>query len=103
MLSANLAIVYAQRGKKVLLVDGDLRTPVLDRCFHLEAGKGLSSLFVAGDVMGGVGDATPVPGDSYSSCSAGWPAARLSCRTACLRRHGRISADLAERLRLHHY
>ena len=60
MLSANLAIVYAQRGKKVLLVDGDLRTPVLDECFHLEAGKGLSSLLAAEDGDGMV-SATQLP------------------------------------------
>jgi succinoglycan biosynthesis transport protein ExoP len=44
MLSTNLAIVYAQRGKKVLLVDGDLRTPVLHRCLNLDSSRGLSSL-----------------------------------------------------------
>jgi polysaccharide biosynthesis transport protein len=44
MLSSNLAIVYAQRGKKVLLVDGDLRTPVLHQCLDLQPGQGLSSL-----------------------------------------------------------
>jgi len=49
MLSANLAIVYAQRGKKVLLVDGDLRTPVLHQCLHLDAREGLSSLLMSGD------------------------------------------------------
>jgi succinoglycan biosynthesis transport protein ExoP len=49
MLSANLAIVYAQRGKKVLLVDGDLRTPVLHQCMHLDAREGLSSLLMTGN------------------------------------------------------
>ena len=39
MLSANLAIVCAQRGKTVLLVDGDLRTPVLHRELNLETGQ----------------------------------------------------------------
>jgi hypothetical protein len=37
MLSVNLGIVYAQRGKKVLLLDGDLRTPVLHRRLNLKA------------------------------------------------------------------
>src|ERR1700722_4767878 len=60
MLSANLAIVYAQRGKKVLLVDGDLRTPVLGQCFHLETGKGLSSLLAAED-RDSVTSATQLP------------------------------------------
>jgi polysaccharide biosynthesis transport protein len=50
MLSTNLAIVYAQRGKTVLLVDGDLRTPVLHRSLNLESGQGLSSLLFEGNV-----------------------------------------------------
>jgi polysaccharide biosynthesis transport protein len=50
MLSSNLAIVYAQRGKKVLLVDGDLRTPVLHREFNLQNARGLSSLLSAESV-----------------------------------------------------
>lgn len=32
-ISANLAVVYAQQGKKVLLVDADLRRPTLDKTF----------------------------------------------------------------------
>jgi capsular exopolysaccharide synthesis family protein len=44
MLSTNLAIVYAQRGKRVLLVDGDLRTPVLRQSLNLKTGDGLSNL-----------------------------------------------------------
>ncbi len=50
MLAANLGIVCAQRGKKVLLVDGDLRTPMLHESFQIEAGKGLSSLLDEGIV-----------------------------------------------------
>ncbi len=50
MLSANLAILYAQRGKKVLLVDGDLRTPALHHCLNLDADHGLSSLLSDGNV-----------------------------------------------------
>jgi polysaccharide biosynthesis transport protein len=44
MLSMNLAIVYAQRGKRVLLVDGDLRTPVLHERLKVSGQQGLSSL-----------------------------------------------------------
>jgi capsular exopolysaccharide synthesis family protein len=50
MLSTNLAIVYAQRGKKVLLVDGDLRTPTLHHCLNLDADSGLSSLLSEGNM-----------------------------------------------------
>jgi polysaccharide biosynthesis transport protein len=46
MLSSNLAIVCAQRGKNVLLVDGDLRTPVLQQELNLAGTSGLSSLLM---------------------------------------------------------
>jgi succinoglycan biosynthesis transport protein ExoP len=44
MLSANLAILFAQQGKKVLLVDGDLRTPVLHHRLRLKNDTGLSTI-----------------------------------------------------------
>ncbi|UFT98858.1 CpsD/CapB family tyrosine-protein kinase [Radiobacillus kanasensis] len=43
---ANLAIVFAQSGKKVLLVDADLRKPTLHYTFRLDNRKGLSSVLV---------------------------------------------------------
>ena len=60
MLSSNLAIVHAQRGKTVLLIDGDLRTPVLHQRLNLESGHGLSSLLFEGNIDG-VGSATQIP------------------------------------------
>lgn len=57
MLSANLAAVYAQRRKKVLLVDGDLRTPVLHRRLNLDSSRGLSSLLTSDNVY----DVTQLP------------------------------------------
>jgi polysaccharide biosynthesis transport protein len=44
MLSSNLAIVCSQRGRRVLLIDGDLRTPVLHHELNLQATLGLSTL-----------------------------------------------------------
>jgi capsular exopolysaccharide synthesis family protein len=41
--SANLAIAYAQANRSVLLLDSDMRSPVLHRIFELENDKGLSS------------------------------------------------------------
>jgi polysaccharide biosynthesis transport protein len=57
MLSANLAAVYVQRRKKVLLVDGDLRTPVLHRRLNLDSSQGLSSLLTSDNVH----DVTQLP------------------------------------------
>jgi succinoglycan biosynthesis transport protein ExoP len=41
--AANLAVVLAQAGRKVVLVDADLRRPVLHRLFGLSNSKGLTT------------------------------------------------------------
>src|SRR5690625_3794343 len=46
MTAANLAVVYAQQGKKVLLIDADLRKPTVHYKFRLENFKGLSNVLV---------------------------------------------------------
>ncbi|MDZ7317984.1 MAG: polysaccharide biosynthesis tyrosine autokinase [candidate division KSB1 bacterium] len=43
---ANLAIAFAQMGTKVLLVDTDLRRPVLHSIFNLSRSKGISNYLV---------------------------------------------------------
>jgi non-specific protein-tyrosine kinase len=44
--ASNLAIIVAQSGKKVILVDGDLRRPVQHQVFELDNENGLSSAFL---------------------------------------------------------
>lgn len=44
--TANLAVVYAQQGKKVLLVDADLRKPTAHYTFRLDNLTGLSNILV---------------------------------------------------------
>ena len=41
---ANLAVIMAEGGRQVILVDGDLRRPVLHEIFGTEANRGLSDL-----------------------------------------------------------
>ncbi len=43
---ANLAITMAQTGKRVILVDTDLRRPVLHRLFGLDGGPGLTDVIL---------------------------------------------------------
>ncbi len=43
-ISANCALVLAQRGSRVLLVDADLRRPGIEKLFGLKSHRGLSSL-----------------------------------------------------------
>ena len=43
---ANLAITYANLGKKTLLIDGDLRKPVINKVFNLDKDKGLTKYIV---------------------------------------------------------
>ncbi|MCZ4247723.1 CpsD/CapB family tyrosine-protein kinase [Bacillus amyloliquefaciens] len=44
--AANLAVVFAQQGKKVLLIDADLRKPTVHFTFKLDNGSGLTSLLL---------------------------------------------------------
>jgi len=52
-LSSSLSAAFAQAGKKVLLVDGDLRRGRLHRIFKLSNEKGLSSLWTEGQTLEG--------------------------------------------------
>lgn len=47
--SANLAIVMAQTGQKVILVDTDLRRPVLHKTFGVPNNVGITTALLAGD------------------------------------------------------
>ena len=47
--AANLAVTMASAGKRVVLVDGDLRKPSLYQVFNLENRVGLTSALLSGD------------------------------------------------------
>ncbi|MDW0108872.1 CpsD/CapB family tyrosine-protein kinase [Sporosarcina aquimarina] len=42
--AANIAVVFAQEGRKVLLIDSDMRKPTMHHTFRLNNGTGLSSV-----------------------------------------------------------
>jgi len=56
--STNLAVAFAQAGKKVLLIDADLRKPRIAKLLRLEATQGLS------DAITGTVDASDVVSDT---------------------------------------
>lgn len=43
---SNLAIVFAESGKKVLMIDADMRRPTLHHTFHMSNKSGLSNLLL---------------------------------------------------------
>ncbi|MBG9455254.1 capsular biosynthesis protein [Lysinibacillus sphaericus] len=49
--AANIAIVFAQEGKKVLLVDADMRRPAIHYTFELLNISGLSSVLIQSDKL----------------------------------------------------
>ncbi len=51
-VAANLAVVMARAGERVILVDADLRRPVLHDLFGLPPAPGLSDLYLAGPDSG---------------------------------------------------
>lgn len=48
LTAANLAVVMAQMGNRVLLIDSDMRKPKLNKVFRTSRDKGLSTILVGG-------------------------------------------------------
>lgn len=59
--AANLAIVYAQQSKKVLLIDADLRKPTAHYSFKLENYAGLTNLLTKQATLESVVKETEIP------------------------------------------
>ncbi|WP_372813175.1 CpsD/CapB family tyrosine-protein kinase [Paenibacillus sp.] len=70
VLAANLAISYAQAGKRVLLIDANLRAPMLHKFFHMENHMGLSDLLSGKKQPGNVPITTYVDGLSLLPAGA---------------------------------
>lgn len=58
----NLAIVLAQMGRRILLIDADLRRPRLHRMLHLDNAQGLSSILSGNASIDGCIQETEIPG-----------------------------------------
>lgn len=58
--AANLAVVFAKSGQRVLLVDANMRKPTVYKTFNLSNGSGLSTLLSANRAIGEVVQPTSV-------------------------------------------
>ncbi|MBC8923351.1 CpsD/CapB family tyrosine-protein kinase, partial [Escherichia coli] len=64
-LTVNLAVLLAHSGKRVLLIDADMRRGLLDRYFGLTAQPGLSELLSDQSPLEDAVRETPVQGLSF--------------------------------------
>jgi capsular exopolysaccharide synthesis family protein len=67
-VAANLAVSIAQSGRRVLLVDADLRRPRVHRVFGLSVRRGLAEVIAGTDDAGGAVRPTAIPGLSVLPC-----------------------------------
>lgn len=61
-VSSNLAVVLAQSGRKVLLVDADMRRPYIHKIFDLDRDKGLSTYLIGEHALDDIIEPTNIPG-----------------------------------------
>ncbi|SNZ04756.1 capsular exopolysaccharide family [Terribacillus aidingensis] len=66
--TANLSVVFAQQGKRVLLIDGDLRKPTVHYTFKLDNRIGLSTVLVGEKAIEETVKETDVPNLDILTC-----------------------------------
>lgn len=62
VVTANLAITLAQQGKKVLLMDCDLRKPMVHKLFGVPSSPGITNVLVDGTPLDTLASKAPVQG-----------------------------------------
>jgi capsular exopolysaccharide synthesis family protein len=67
-VTANLAISLAQSGKRVLLVDTDLRRPRIHRAFQVSSARGVTSVVVGEARLSDVVQSTDIPNLDVLAC-----------------------------------
>ncbi len=58
---ANLAITFAQQGQRTLLIDADLRRPVLDKMMNVPRTPGLTDVLIGATALSSAYQATEIP------------------------------------------
>lgn len=61
-ISSNMAVVFAQSGKKILLIDSDMRKPTAHHTFGVKNGQGLSTLLTRQHSFNEVSHQTEIEG-----------------------------------------
>jgi len=68
--AVNLAIVMAQAGEKVILLDADLRQPRIEKVFNITPGRGLTEVLAGGDDLDNVIRKTDIPNLDIMPCGS---------------------------------
>lgn len=69
-IAANIAVVFAQEGKKVLLIDADLRKPTLQFTFNIRDHIGLTHVLIGKNYYFNAIQETPILGLDVLPCGA---------------------------------
>lgn len=67
-VASNTAVVYAQSGKKVLLIDADMRKPTVHYTFHMTNTTGLSNLLTRQSTFADVIKMSDIPNLDVITC-----------------------------------
>jgi protein-tyrosine kinase len=92
LIAAGLALALAEEGNSTLLVDADLRTPVLHKLFAIEPGPGFADLLLANDLS----ELRPVRVTGHLSTLPAGTAGRSPAVLFRLPAIGRITGALAQ-------